>query len=107
MHHIRLLCITRFIRQILQHLGNQSQRPSRLFLRTILNQHIRLGRHDSRINIPQEEKSSNLSTYHDFCGVWEFTFRETADLFTDPADSVGDLVDTVDDGVEEGTGQLH
>src|SRR5579871_2477077 len=107
MNHIRLLGITRLISQILQHLRNQSQCPSRLFLRTIVNQHIRLWSHNRRINIPQEKETPNLSTNSYFRGIWEFSLRKAADLFTDPTDAVGDLVDALDDGVEEGGGDLH
>lgn len=69
MNHVRLLCITRFIRQILQHLCNQSQCPSRQLLGTFINQHVRLRCHNRRINIPQKEKPSNLSTYRQLCRI--------------------------------------
>lgn len=59
--HVLLFCVARLVRQVLQHLGQQRQRPLRMRgrRRQAVDEHVRLRRDDRRVDESQEEEAAD------------------------------------------------
>lgn len=60
-HHILLLSVRRLVGKVLQHLGDEGERPSRVprRRRQVLDEHVGLRRDDGGIDEPKEEEAAD------------------------------------------------
>lgn len=73
--HISLFTVTRLVREILQHLGDQGQRPTRVLCWDAVDEHVRLRGDDGGIDEPEEEEPSDKRAECEFGNLWVFPLQ--------------------------------
>lgn len=96
--HVRLFRVRGLVGQVLKHLGNVRERALRVLSGCRVDEHVRSGRNNGRVDETEEEEATDKCADCLVLRIRVFPSRQAANLLADPANTVGCLLESLDDG---------